>query len=365
MTDTYIQCIVQDKKGFIWIGVQEGLYRYDGQKFKVFRHSPDDPNSLGRGGVFVLCEDKSGVLWIATGGGGLNRYNADQENFTRFLNPEDSSAMHNFILALYEDKSGTLWAGTQYDGLFSFDTKTEKSTYYKNIPDDPTSVSENRIWTFFEDSRNNLWVGTLSGGLNKFDRTTKKFTRYLHNPNDPTSISFNTIAGVREDKSGNIWIATFGGGLDKLTYKDDNQIPIFVHHKFDPKIPSGLSSNYLVFIHIDDNDILWLGTSEEGLCRSVSSLNESSGLSFRSYKHDPLDKFSLLGNYVSWIYQDKSGLLWIANQGEGLNILIQSRDSSNFIVINRMIPILSAATMLLQSVKINPECCGLELTIKD
>lgn len=320
MSDTYIQCLTQDRKGFIWIGVQEGLYRYDGQKFKVFRHSPDDPNSLGRGGVFVLCEDKSGVLWIATGGGGLNRFNAEKENFTRFINPEDSSVMHNFILGLYEDNSGTLWAGTQYDGLFSFDIKTEKSTYYKNIPDDPTSVSENRIWTFFEDSRNNLWIGTLSGGLNKFDRTTKKFTRYLHNPNDPTSISFNTIAGVREDKSGNLWIATFGGGLDKLTYKDDNQTPIFIHHKFNPQNPSGISSNYLVFIHIDENDILWLGTSEEGLCRSISSLNERSGLSFRSYKHDPQDKNSLAGNYVSWIYQDNCGLLWIGNQGEGLNI---------------------------------------------
>ncbi len=318
---TNIPCLIQDNKGFIWIGASEGLLRYDGKKFKIFKHSPEDSKSLGTGGVFVLCVDKSGVLWIGTGGGGLNRYNADKENFTRFLNPEDSSAMHNFILGLYEDKSGTLWAGTQYDGLFSFDTKTEKSTYYKNIPNDPTSVSENRIWTFFEDSKNNLWVGTLSGGLNKFDRTTKKFTRYLHNPNDPTSISFNTIAGIREDKSGNIWIATFGGGLDKLTYKEDKQTPVFTHYKYDPRNPSSLNCNYLVFIHIDENDILWLGTSEGGLNRSISSVDENPELSFLSYKHDPLDKFSLLGNYVSWIYQDNSGLLWIANLEGGLNII--------------------------------------------
>jgi signal transduction histidine kinase/ligand-binding sensor domain-containing protein len=321
LSETDIRCVIQDKKGFIWIGTPGGLRRYDGQKFKVFSYSPDDPNSLGRGGVFVICEDKSGVLWIATGGGGLNRFNAHQENFTRFLNPEDSSFMHNYILGLYEDKSGTLWAGTQYDGLFSFDTKTEKPTYYKYIPDDPTSVSENRIWTFFEDSRNNLWVGTLSGGLNKFDRITKKFTRYLHNPNDPTSISFNTIAGVREDKSGNIWIATFGGGLDKLTYNEDKQSPIFTHYKFDHKNPYSINDNYLSFIYIDESDILWLGTSQGGLNRSVSRLSSNSSLSFTSYKHDPLDKFSLLGNYVSWIFQGNSGLLWIGNRGYGLNIL--------------------------------------------
>jgi signal transduction histidine kinase/ligand-binding sensor domain-containing protein/DNA-binding response OmpR family regulator len=321
LSDTYIQCLIQDRKGFIWIGTLEGLHRYDGKNFKVFKHSPKDSNSLGTGCVCVLCVDKSGVLWIGTGGGGLNRYNADKENFTRFLNPEDSSAMHNFILALFEDKTGTIWVGTQYDGLFSFDTKTENSTYYKNIPDDPTSVSENRIWTFFEDSKDNLWVGTLSGGLNKFDRANKKFIRYLHNPNDPTSISFNTIAGIREDKLGNIWIATFGGGLDKLTYKDDEQTPVFKHYKFDPKNPSGLNSDYLVFIHIDENDVLWLGTSEGGLNRSISSVSENTELSFISYKHDPLDKFSLLGKWVSWIYQDNSGLLWIANQGEGLNII--------------------------------------------
>jgi signal transduction histidine kinase/ligand-binding sensor domain-containing protein/DNA-binding response OmpR family regulator len=321
LSDTYIHCLIQDRKGFIWIGTPEGLHRYDGRKFKLFKHSLEDSNSLGTGGVYVLCVDKSGVLWIGTGGGGLNRYNADKENFTRFLNPEDSSAMRNYILALYVDRSGIIWVGTQYDGLFSFDTKTEKSTYYKNIPDDPTSVSENRIWTFFEDSKNNLWVGTLSGGLNKFDRTTKKFTRYLHNPDDPTSISFNTIAGIREDKSGNIWIATFGGGLDQLTYKDDKQTPVFTHNKYDPKNPSSLNSNYLVFIHIDENDILWLGTNEGGLNRSISSVSKNPDLSFISYKHDPLDKFSLLGSWVSWIYQDNSGLLWIANQGEGLNII--------------------------------------------
>ncbi len=66
--------------------------------------------------------------------------------------------------------------------FLSFDPETEKSIYYKNIPDDPTSVSENRIWTFYEDSKNNLWIGTVSAGLNKFDRVNKKFTRYLHNP---------------------------------------------------------------------------------------------------------------------------------------------------------------------------------------
>ncbi len=321
LSNTYIQCVIQDRKGFIWVGTPEGLHRYDGRKFKVFKHSQEDKNSLGIGGVFVLCEDKSGVLWIGTGGGGLNRYNPDRENFTRYINPKDSSSLQNFILALYEDKSGTLWAGTQYNGLFSFNPATGQSVYYKNIPNDSTSVSENRIWTFYEDSKNNLWIGTLSAGLNRFDRVNKKFTRYLHDPKNPNSLSFNTIAGIREDKSGNLWIATFGGGLNRVTYRHDNQAPIFTHYKYDPQNPSSINDNYLVFIHIDKDDILWLGTSQGGLNRSVSSLSGNSNLSFISYKHDPLDKFSLMGNYVSWICQDNSGLLWIANQGEGLNIV--------------------------------------------
>jgi len=311
--------MIQDRKGFIWIGTPDGLNRYDGRKFKIFKHSIDDPNSLGANSVQALWEDKSGVLWIGTLGGGLNKYNPEQENFTRYVNPYDSSKLANSIITIYEDKSGILWIGMHHGGLNMFDSKSEKFITYKNIPDDSTSISNNIIWTISEDSKGNLWIGTVGGGLNKFNRENKTFTRYLHNPKDPTSLSHNEVVNIREDKSGAIWVSTSGGGLNKFTYKDDKQLPLFKHLKYDQNNPSGLPNNYIDYMLIDKNNVMWIGTEQGGLSRTISSLDDMSKLSFISYKHVPLDQFSLSSNEIPYIYPDNSGLFWITTQGGGVN----------------------------------------------
>ena len=95
-----IWCVLKDRKEFIWIGTLDGLSRYDGRKFKVFKYSTDDPKSLSANEVKALYEDRSGTLWVGTWGGGLNRYNPEQENFTRFINRDDSSKFANSILTM-------------------------------------------------------------------------------------------------------------------------------------------------------------------------------------------------------------------------------------------------------------------------
>lgn len=312
--------MIQDRNGFIWIGTPDGLNRYDGRKFKVFKYSIDDSNSLGANDVQALCVDKSGVLWIGTLGGGLNKYNPEQENFTKYINPYDSSKLANSIITIYEDKSGFLWIGTHHGGLNMFDRKSGKFTTYKNIPDDPSSISNNIIWTINEDSKSNLWIGTVGGGLNKFNRENKTFTRYLHNPKDPNSLSHNEVVNICEDKSGAIWVSTSGGGLNKFNYKGDKQPFLFEHVKYDPNNPCGLPENYITFMLIDKNNVMWIGTGQGGLSRTISNLDDVSKLSFVSYKHDPLDLFSLSSNEIPYIYTDNSGLLWITTQGGGVNI---------------------------------------------
>ncbi|MCW9094366.1 MAG: ATP-binding protein [Ignavibacteriaceae bacterium] len=232
------------------------------------------------------------------------------------MNPNDSSKNANFILSIYEDKSGVLWIGTNHGGLNKFDRETGQFTCYKNIPGDSTSLSYNKVWSIYEDSKGNLWVGTSHGELNKFDRINQKFTRYLHNPRDPESLSNNWITGICEDKSGNIWLSTFGGGLNKLNYKDDNHQPVFARFKHNPNNPASLSGNDVAFMYKDENDIIWLAA--DGLNRTISSVDDNSSPSFISYKHDTNDPTSLISNIIQEIYQDNSGLLWIG--GIELNI---------------------------------------------
>ena len=316
-----IWCVLKDRKGFIWVGTLDGLSRYDGRKFKVFKYSLDDPKSLSANEVKALYEDKSGTLWVGTWGGGLNRYNPEQENFTRFINPDDSSKFSNSILTMLEDKSGNIWIGTNKGGLNIFDREKGKFICYKNNPEDHTSLSDDKIWSLMEDSNGNMWIGTIGGGLNKFNHQNKTFTHYLHNPNNPVSLSNNSISGICEDNSGAIWLGTYGGGISKLTFSGKNHSPVFTNFKYEPNNPYGVSDTDIDCIFIDKSNTLWFGTGKGGLNRTISPLDKISSPSFISYKHDPYDPSSLSGNVVPYIYEDNSGLYWVATIGDGLNIL--------------------------------------------
>ncbi|OGU74864.1 MAG: hypothetical protein A2V93_04235, partial [Ignavibacteria bacterium RBG_16_34_14] len=299
-----------------------GLDRYDGYNLKVFKFSPNDINSLGANSIRALYEDKLGTLWVGTLGGGLNKYIPGQEMFTRyFSNSKDfRSISSNTVTSIYEDKFGTLWVGTQDGGLNEFDLEKQQFIRYKNNPDDPTSISENNIYAIFEDSKGNLWIGTTGGGLNKFDRSNKKFIRYVHNPNDPNSLSDNKVTGICEDSFGNLWISTLGGGLNKLRVGEINYQPSFVRFMQDQNNSTSLPDNDIYYSLMDRDNVLWLGTWGEGLIRMFQGDKIDSVPIFFSYKHDPDDPFSLNDNNVTCIYEDNSGLLWVATWGGGLHI---------------------------------------------
>ncbi len=322
LADSFDWCIIQDSKGFIWIGTSDGLDRYDGQSFKLFKYSPDNLNSLGANTIRALYEDKSGILWVGTEGGGLNRYNSAQENFTRFTNDPNNlnSISSNIVTSIYEDKTGVLWVGTRDGGLNSFNRENEQFICFKNNPEDPFSFSSNTATPLREDSKGNLWIGTVGGGINKFDRVNQKFSRYVHDPNDITSLSHNDVSGISEDNFGNIWISTLGGGLNKLIYIDDQHPVKFIRFKNDPNDPTSLSHNDLATLFIDRDNIMWVGTWGGGLNKTILSADANSRLSFVSYRHSNNDQYSLSDDNNSCIYKDATGLLWVGTWGGGLHI---------------------------------------------
>ena len=351
--------ILQDSKGFMWFGTQDGLNKYDGQNFTVYKHDPDNSNSLSDNWIWAIHEDHLGALWIGTRNGGLDRYDRELEQFSHYQHDPDNpqSLSHNEVLAIYEDPDGTLWIGTRrgldrfdreteifthyhhnpsdlqslsadavlsvYEtqdgilwvgteggGLSRFDRETETFTHFSNDPDDPHSLSHNNVWTIYEDPFEVLWLGTDSG-LDRFDRESGQFTHFQNSPDDPHSLSHNAVRAIYEDPSGALWIGTDGGGLDRF----DRETKTFAHYQNDPSDPHSLS-HYLVYeIYQDRESVLWIGTYGGGINKLFWG-----GLNFAYFNHNPNDPNSLSNNDIRGIYLDQSDTLWVGTNG-GLNSL--------------------------------------------
>ncbi len=356
LSQNSITSILQDSRGFMWIGTLDGLNKYDGYNFSVYKRAPDDPHSLSSNAIGTIYEDRTGTLWVGTQqGGGLNRFDRDRERWTRYHHdPQDPGSLsNNDVFALYADRTGVLWIGTA-DGLNAYDSKTDHFTRYRHDPQNPHSISHNQIFSIDEDQEGELWVGT-AGGLNRFDRQHDQFLHYRHDPENPHSLHDNNVyviyedrAGVLwigtrlglerfdratgrfypssssnrttaifEDQSGILWVGTHGGGLRAFNQATE-QFSLYLP---DPKNPQSLSSKIITFIYEDRAGLLWVGTNG-GL-----NLYDPKTRQFHHYAHDPEDADSLSNNQVKAIYEEQGGLLWIGTYGGGLNAYDRAEDA--------------------------------------
>ena len=298
---------LQDSRGFVWIGTQDGLNRYDGHAFTVYKNDPDDPASLSYNSINALLEDRDGHIWIGTWGGGLNRFDPRTQQFTRFQDdPENPiSLSSDNVTSMLQDAAGTIWVGT-LGGLDQFDPQTGGFTHYRSDPDDPTSLSSDAVSTLFEDSRGALWIGTgglsvAGAGLNQLDRATGKFTRYTHDPANDQSIAGNNISAIVEGPDGALWIGTGGfsvegAGLDRF----DPRSGVFTHFKHDEAQPDSLSADNVMDLVVDD-DALWVSTFGSGLNR----MELSAPGQFMHYRHNPYFAESLSGD-ETWAHAERS-----------------------------------------------------------
>jgi PAS domain S-box-containing protein len=333
--------IMQDQQGYLWIGTQDGLNRYDGHGFTVFKHDPQNASSISHNSILSLTEDQQGQLWIGTWGGGLNRYDPITQTFVRYLaNPNDPSTLSSDIVtSIREDSAGTLWVGT-LGGLHRFDPSTDSFIRYQHDPNDPESLSSNAISVIFEDTLGQLWIGTgaigIEGaGLNRFDPSTGKAVRYQHSEADPRSLSSNNIAAIYEAPDGTFWIATggfslHGGGLNQF----DPRTGLVRRFQHNPKVSDSLSTDDLMTLWGDANGVLWIGTRTNGL--SVMNLAEPGR--FMHYRHDPFIPNSLGGNEIRSLYKDHCGNLWIGTSHSGINKLSANAGMFSLYRTNPSIP---------------------------
>jgi|GEM_PF-704026 len=362
LSQSYISEVVQDSLGFIWVATEDGLNKYDGNKFTVFRHIPEDSTSLSDNYLRTLFLDSRGILWIGTFRGELNRFDARTETFISYSPEPDSTSIntHSSIRKIIEDHRSDLWVGTAH-GLHKFDyQRGTYSSFYHN-PEDTLSISNNVITSISEGQANTLWVGTANG-LNMLDTSTGRFTRYYHNPENPRSISNNIINSIVKDSRSTLWIGTMNG-LDEYDIENNT----FYRHRNQTDMPGTISSDSVYSILESPKGNLWIGT-HNGLNKfnpssrtfSTFEMNtpQTTGLnSFHSLYEDrqgivwgivedALTRFnpksetfdciqyqannpySLSHNLVTTITEDLEGNIWIGTQGGGLNRL--NRMAENF-----------------------------------
>ena len=303
--------IIQDSKGFMWFGTQDGLDKYDGTSFTAYKHDPEDPASISDNWILSIIEDRQGTLWIGTLNGGLNSYDRELDQFTSYRHdPEDNGSLsNNEVLALYEDSAGTLWVGTRR-GLNKLDNQSETFVHYQHDPDDTKSISADAVLSIHEDREGALWVGT-DGGLDLFDPETETFSYYQHDPNDSQSISNDAVYSIYEDQLGGFWLGT-DGGLNKF----EPQTERFTYYQMDPDDPQSLSDNAVRMIYEDTSGVLWIATYGGGLNQFNRDREQ-----FTSYQPNVNDPHSLSHQAVLALHQDQEGVLWIGTEGGGLNKL--------------------------------------------
>lgn len=311
LSQSSVFAMTQDDQGFLWFGTQDGLNKYDGYSFSVYRPVPGEANSLGGNYIQALHVDQDGMLWIGTRGAGLDRMDRHTGEIVHFQqNPRDQHGLNgDNVFAIYEDSQHELWVGTEA-GLNRFDRQDQQFIRYEHDATDPTSLSYGAVRAIHEDGEGTLWIGTEGGGLDRFDREREQFIHYRHDPTDPYSLSSNVVEAIYEDQEGNLWVGTGNGGLNRF----DHSTGRFVRYRHNPMDPHSLGNDDVQAIFEDRSGILWIGTLGGGL-----ALYDRANDRFINYEHDLSDPTSLSHNWISAIYEDESGALWIGTWGGGLN----------------------------------------------
>jgi len=305
LSQNSVYAILQDQRGFLWFATQDGLNRYDGYDFQVYKSAPGR-NSLAHNFVRVLIQDPSGELWVGTDAGGLDRFDPVSATFVHYRNAtgDSHSLSSDRVRALYLDRDGGLWVGTLDGGLNRFDRDTNRFERF--------DLSNDDVWSILEDHSGVLWVGT-EGGLHRLDREQGTVTVYRHHAADPTSLSNDAVWTIYEDHEGDLWVGT-AGGLNRY----DRQRDVFVRYRSTLGDPHSLSHDAVRAIFEDQDGVLWVG-SEAGLNRF-----DRANQRFQRYFNDLSDAQSLSGNWVQAIYQDREGGLWFGTHGSGLSKLDRS-----------------------------------------
>ncbi len=362
LSNSTIETILQDDRGFMWFGTRDGLNRYDGSQMIIYRNSLTDSSTISDNYITSLYEDKQHYLWAGTLNG-LNKFNPKLNRFIRLKHkPTDQKTISsNHITSIYGDTKGRIWIGTSGGGINVYHPEKNNFKRIACRKSNNLSAQELTIYTFFEDSRGNLWAGTETGlyiynngsddfsgitpqpatagkqaihsiaedkngalllgmddnGLIVFNPSFRTFQQYLHKAADATSISSNLVRSVYINRKGETWIGSVNGGLDKF----DIVTGTFYNYQYQPDNPNSLSQRTVSVLYEDRQGNLWIGTHRGGI-----NLYTPGSEKFNLYRQKPY-KNSLSYNDVKTFCEDRLGNIWVGTDGGGLNLFNRKLNS--------------------------------------
>jgi len=348
LSQGYVTAILQDHRGFMWFATRDGLNRYDGNTFLVYKSDPSDPHSLSSNFIQSLIEDDHGYLWLATNTG-ADKFDPATERFTRYVHdPQNPTSMGGAsVKSIAQDSSGNVWLGSEDAGLDELDATSGRIAHYRNDSDGHfvgriTQVIADRhgdIWfvgerglfhlkpatgqitrppairngfsaeSVYEDEAGNLWmlVDSPVVELVKYDRQAERFISYPLPAPAGGGIASTTNGGsanstLAADGRNGLWVPSnlglyyFDRRTERFTYR-------FQHGETNP---DSLDSNAILSVYQDRGGVLWVGTENAGL--NVLNFQQEQ---FVTYRHRPGDPKSISGGRVKGIYQEPNGDLWL------------------------------------------------------
>ncbi len=343
-----VNCIHQDPEGFVWVGTDDGLNRYDGFDMRIYKSNPLDSNSISGNTILSIFEDSRRNLWIGTNQG-LNLLNREKATFYHFIHdPEDENTISdNSVTNILEDKNGDLWFATywglnRYDpdndvftrfyegseewgvgrneiydleqigdylvightgGISLLDILTGKFEHFEHSHSNPLSISTGQATDLLVDRKKRVWIGTDLGGLNLFDIESKTFKRFTSEDPVTHPLKSNTINELFEDWNGRVWVMTENSGIS--IYDESGN--------FEPLTTSIPTENTSIYTMHDGEDKVWIGTFGEGLLQF-----DKRGVNFQ---HDrffhPIISESKKNSVLDFV-EDHEGNIWIGTDGSGL-----------------------------------------------
>ena len=353
LSQTSVHAVFKDSRGFMWFGTLDGLNKYDGYSFEVFRPVKNDTTSLPGNRITYINEDLKGNLWVGTTKGlsildvktykfktlnirrdnfrgksvttinvykdstiyvgtttGFSIYYMKENRFQYFtLNPEDPNSLNNvFVNDILRTRDDKVYISTRHDNIQLFD---QYEYNFTDISYKEKYFGSNRQKKLFEDTYGKIWIGAQAGGLHFYDPSTGQSVLFDESPDGIHSR--NTHGGFNISNNNELWIGTrggvYGGGINILNLNDHS----FSYLYQDLKDVNSLSNNSITTIYIDDEDIYWVGTFGGGV--NVWNKHKTK---FKTYKHDPFDTNSLSKNPIISIFEDSKGRIWFGTDGAGM-----------------------------------------------
>lgn len=354
LSQSHVSRIIKDHKGFMWFATDAGLNRYDGYRFRVFKHQNKNPSSISNNLIKDIVQEDERYLWVGTGSG-LDRFDYQKETFTHF-NP----GKETLVCSILKDSKKRMWVGT-IDGFFQVNPVTGKftpiplqskynSTFNSWLIHDMVEDGQGRFWlatnrglvvfnpatgassaydgaaastavkellsnwvrAIYVDLQGKIWIGSIGRGIACFDPQTQQFSLFQHKDGVANGLVHNDILSFEEDASGQLWIGTENGGIS-IRNPQSGQFQTIASDPFDPH---SLSNNSVYTIHRDDLGNMWVGTWSGGVNLLPAVGEKMAYVPYVAGKPDGLNNSSILS-----INSTDDRTIWVGTDGGGLNAL--------------------------------------------